>query len=221
LSERTAVFACEPQPIIIEALERILSESPQFEFAGACAVLSDALEQMRAIRPRIVLIDQSYGLKAAGQFVAGAAAVAPGSQGVLWVASCNGDEWIRAFQLGMRAVLRKTLPVSSLLECLRVVSSGHLWMEDSLLEQGSGVTFHSAAARLTAREREVVRCVCRGLRNREIALELGITPGTVKVHLMHVFEKTGVKDRFELAAQGPRLLASPVRRGEEGTQNIR
>jgi two-component system, NarL family, nitrate/nitrite response regulator NarL len=213
LPDRTAVFACEPQPIIIEALERILSESPCFEFAGACAVLAAALEQIQAVRPRVVLIDQSYGLKAAGQFVAAIGAVAPGSHAVLWVASCDGDDWVRAFQLGMRAVLRKTLPVSSLLQCLEVVAAGQLWMEDSLLELGSGGVSHSAAARLTAREREVVRCVCRGLRNREIASELGITPGTVKVHLMHVFEKTGVKDRFELAAYGHRLLAPLAGKG--------
>jgi DNA-binding CsgD family transcriptional regulator len=44
------------------------------------------------------------------------------------------------------------------------------------------------------------------MRNKEIAVELSITPGTVKVHLMHIFEKTGVKDRFELAVHGRKLL---------------
>jgi DNA-binding CsgD family transcriptional regulator len=51
-----------------------------------------------------------------------------------------------------------------------------------------------------------VHWLCKGLRNKEIAGELSITPGTVKVHLMHIFEKTGVKDRFELAVHGRRLL---------------
>ena len=50
--------------------------------------------------------------------------------------------------------------------------------------------------------------VCGGLKNKEIAEALAITPGTVKVHLMHIFEKTGVKDRFELAVQGRRLLGT-------------
>ena len=44
------------------------------------------------------------------------------------------------------------------------------------------------------------------MKNKEIAEALTITAGTVKVHLMHIFEKTGVKDRFELAVQGRRLL---------------
>ena len=56
------------------------------------------------------------------------------------------------------------------------------------------------------REREIVEFVCRGMKNKEIAEALSITPGTVKVHLMHIFEKTGVKDRFQLALQGRQFL---------------
>jgi DNA-binding NarL/FixJ family response regulator len=63
-----------------------------------------------------------------------------------------------------------------------------------------------AAPRLTPREREIVKQVCAGLKNKEIAGTLSITAGTVKVHLMHIFEKTGVKDRFELAIHGRKLL---------------
>jgi len=59
---------------------------------------------------------------------------------------------------------------------------------------------------LTPREREIVQQICVGLKNKEIAQTLSITAGTVKVHLMHIFEKTGVKDRFELAMHGRRLL---------------
>ena len=59
--------------------------------------------------------------------------------------------------------------------------------------------------RMTPRERQIVELVCRGMKNKEIAVALSITPGTVKVHLMHIFEKTGVKDRFQLALHGRQL----------------
>ena len=62
--------------------------------------------------------------------------------------------------------------------------------------------------------------VCGGLKNKEIAEALAITSGTVKVHLMHIFEKTGVKDRFELAVHGRRLVghshAGDMNRAENG-----
>jgi len=63
-----------------------------------------------------------------------------------------------------------------------------------------------SAPRLTPRERQIVQQICEGHKNKEIAQVLSITAGTVKVHLMHIFEKTGVKDRFELAIQGRKLL---------------
>jgi DNA-binding NarL/FixJ family response regulator len=108
--------------------------------------------------------------------------------------------------LGARGILRRTLPITTMYECLRTVGQGNLWLENSISDQVVGFLNRRSTARLTPREREIVRSVCRGLKNKEIAELHHITPGTVKVHLMHIFEKTGVKDRFELAVQGPRLL---------------
>jgi DNA-binding NarL/FixJ family response regulator len=86
---------------------------------------------------------------------------------------------------------------------MREVAAGKIWMEDS--SQIVGFLQRRQTSRLTPREREVVRLVCQGLKNKQIAANLGITPGTVKVHLMHIFEKTGLKDRFALAVHGRTL----------------
>ena len=64
----------------------------------------------------------------------------------------------------------------------------------------------SASVRITPREREIIQLICQGLKNREIAEILGITSGTVKVHLMHIFEKTGTKDRFQLALKARQVF---------------
>ena len=55
---------------------------------------------------------------------------------------------------------------------------------------------------LTPREHQVLELVEQGFKNKEIALELGIRPGTVKIHLKHIFEKTGVRGRYGLAISG-------------------
>jgi DNA-binding NarL/FixJ family response regulator len=127
----------------------------------------------------------------------------------------------RALQLGARGILKKTLPVESVLECLRTVGQGNLWIENSLAEHAVGGPERRSSPRLTPREREIVHHVCAGLKNKEVAEALSITPGTVKVHLMHIFEKTGVKDRFELAVHGRRLLgiehAGDMNRAESAT----
>jgi DNA-binding CsgD family transcriptional regulator len=58
---------------------------------------------------------------------------------------------------------------------------------------------HSA---LTARELQVMELIEQGCRNKDIALALGIRTGTVKIHLMHIFEKAGIRGRYELAISG-------------------
>ena len=55
---------------------------------------------------------------------------------------------------------------------------------------------------LTCREQQVLELVEQGFKNKEIAHELGIQPGTVKIHLKHIFEKTGVRGRYGLALNG-------------------
>jgi len=55
---------------------------------------------------------------------------------------------------------------------------------------------------LTAREAQVMDLVERGMRNKEVALALGIRVGTVKIHLKHIFEKTGIRGRYGLALSG-------------------
>ena len=55
---------------------------------------------------------------------------------------------------------------------------------------------------LTAREQQVLELVEQGFKNKEIARELGIRPGTVKIHLKHIFEKTGIRGRYGLAIRG-------------------
>ena len=124
---------------------------------------------------------------------------------MLWVDDLAEVDCFRALQFGARGILKKTLPVQALTDCIRAVGRGDVWIEGSTEAPGNG-SERRAAPRLTRREREIVQQICAGLKNKEIAQVLSITAGTVKVHLMHIFEKTGVKDRFELALHGRCLL---------------
>ena len=199
------VFACESQPIVIEGLEKVLNASSEFNYVGSVANLSEALEAARNTSPDIILVDHSAGLKTVFQFISDIRNTTPGCRPVLWVNEMAETDCFRALQMGARGVLKKTQSVESVVECLRAVGQGDVWMEGSA-ESGELRMERRSAPRLTPRERDIVRHVCAGLKNKEIAQALSITAGTVKVHLMHIFEKTGVKDRFELAIHGRKLV---------------
>lgn len=200
------VFACESQPIVLEGLAKVLGECPDLEFIGAANSLSEALETVRFRQPHIILVDQSVGLKVVFQFLSDVKSVSSGCQPVLWVNELAEIDCFRALQAGARGILKKTVPVPLVAECLRSVGQGNIWLESTLSDHSFRALDRRSAPRLTAREKEIVHHVCAGLKNKEIAEALSITAGTVKVHLMHIFEKTGVKDRFELAVHGRRLL---------------
>jgi two-component system nitrate/nitrite response regulator NarL len=202
---KVSVFVCEAQPIVIEGLAKVLTESAEFEYVGSASGFSEALDFVRGKHPDVILVDQSAGLKLVFQFISDVRNTWSRCQPVLWANDLAEIDCFRALQLGARGILKKTVPVQSILECLRAVSQGDVWIESSLSEHGGGLDRRSAP-RLTPREKEIVHHVCVGMKNKEIGEALAITSGTVKVHLMHIFEKTGVKDRFELAVNGRRLL---------------
>lgn len=208
------VFASESQPIVLEGLRRVLDRAQDLSLVGSTASQPEALERIAELRPAIVLMDQTGGLKNSFRFLTDVKTASPNSFPVLWIVDLPEVECFRALQLGARGILKKSLPPTLIVDCLRAVAKGSVWIEHTLSGQVAGFLNRRQTPRLTPREREIVSCLCRGMRNKEIATELSITPGTVKVHLMHIFEKTGVKDRFELAVHGRKLLG--VESAEEG-----
>ena len=120
---------------------------------------------------------------------------------MVWGVSMTEAEALRLLQAGASGIVRKTADLTSLLACLRTVASR------PYLDGGLRLSRFFAAGRhprseLTPREQQVLQLVEQGFKNKEIAVELGIRPGTVKIHLKHIFEKTGVRGRYGLALSG-------------------
>ncbi len=120
---------------------------------------------------------------------------------VVWGAAVSEAEALRLLQAGARGILRRTSESGTLLTCLRAVTTGGTWMEDGIFGSAEKL-FNPKRSQLTNRESQVVVLVEKGLRNRDIARQLGIQTGTVKIHLKHMFEKTGVRGRYGLAFTG-------------------
>jgi DNA-binding CsgD family transcriptional regulator len=98
-------------------------------------------------------------------------------------------------------------------KCLQKVQAGELWFEKALTDS----FLCARRVALTQREGQLVSLLSQGLKNKEIATTLMISEGTVKVYLSRLFQKVGVKDRFELALFGLKNLTTgqlPV--GEKG-----
>lgn len=210
----SSIYACTAHPIVYEGVQRVLAPYSDWQVVGSAPASSETLDEIEHLRPDAILVDLTASLRATLQFVDGIRSRSPRSHIVLWVTELEEVDCLRALQIGVRGILKKSLPAHILPQCLETVLAGQLWIEHSLPSEFAHQRRNGP--RLTSRERDVVRCICQGLRNKEISESLGITPGTVKVHLMHIFEKTGVKDRLELAAYARHLQDVPADLLEKG-----
>jgi len=201
---------CESQPVTIEGLQSLLRDCNDMKVVGTATSLYSGLELVKDHAPSIMLIDKAFGLPAVMDWLADLRRTA--TFGVVWGISLNEAEALRLMQAGAHGVLRKTADSQSVLDCLRTVAAGSTWMEDSLLGDGEKPVRNSRS-NLTPREQQVVELVEQGLKNKDIGLSMGIRPGTVKIHLKHIFEKTGIRGRYGLALSGLRekgLLSYPT-----------
>ena len=197
--QRLTVAVCDTQPVVVEGLRAMLVGSA-YQLLEPSRNLESLAHTMVTLSPRTALVDKALGSVEVTDWlsreqVRGTSAV------IVWGASFTENEALRFLQAGARGVLRKTARLESLTACLNAVCNGATWMDDNLFHAAGG---YGAFGRteLTAREQQVLELVEQGLRNKDIARELGIRPGTVKIHLKHIFEKSGVRGRFGLALSG-------------------
>jgi DNA-binding NarL/FixJ family response regulator len=204
---RMTVAVCDTQPIVIEGLRAVLSLSASYRLLEPSRNLESLAHVLVTLSPRAAMVDKSLGNLELIEWLTrsrlrGSTAV------IVWGASFTESEALRFLQAGARGVLRKTARLDTLTACLEAVSNGATWMDDNLFHAAGGYGVYGRTE-LTAREQQVLELVEQGMRNKEIAHELGIRPGTVKIHLKHIFEKSGVRGRFGLALSGFRGHVPP------------
>jgi len=215
---KKTVSICETQPLTVFGLQHLVASTPDLEFASSHASPAEWRVSPLADNTDILIIDKGLGAKV----VLDALSQLPADPGtartttpvvVVWGMSITEAEALRFLQAGAKGIIRKSADSSAILACLRSVAQGRSWMQDSVFRDAS-VQEIQIRTDLTPREHQVMELVEQGYKNREIAQELGIRPGTVKIHLKHIFEKTGVHGRHGLALNGLRqkgiisLLAS-------------
>lgn len=205
------VGACETQPLMVEGLASVLAASGDFRCAGAVGQLEEVDAFVAVVQPRILVLDKSFGVQAVLEWIAERRLKSASLGVVVWGLSITEAEALRFLQIGAKGILRKTATPETILACLRAVAGGTSWMEETLFRE-SARQEKQHRSELTPREHQVMELVEQGFKNKEIARQLGIRPGTVKIHLKHIFEKTGVRGRYGLALTGMKdkgILALP------------
>lgn len=198
------VVLADDEQLVRDGLQLILDLQPDIEVVGSGADGAQALQQVRATDPDVVLADirmpRMDGLELTERLSAGSTQAR-----VLILTTYDADEYVyRALKAGASGFLLKDVPRSQLLHAVRLVAAGEELLAPAitrrLVERFLATPTSPATgllARLTPREADVLRLVGRGMSNTETATALFLSEATVKTHLAHVFAKLGLRDRAQ------------------------
>jgi two-component system NarL family response regulator len=186
------VMCVEDHRIVREGIALIINQEPDMEVVGSYASAEEAVSLYRACHPDVTLMDLRLGKMSGVDAIKAIRKEHPNAR-IVVLTMYEGDEDIyRAHQAGATTYLLKDTLSSDLIRVVRQVHAGERpvtpVVEARLKERASAPT-------LTAREIEVLQLISEGLRNKEVGASLGITEGTVQIHVKNIFGKLNVNDR--------------------------
>lgn len=202
LESRIKIFLVDDHILFRSSLAELFHREADLEIVGAAAQVPEALAALPAAQPNVVLMEVRLAEGHGQQILSQLAQCAPGAAAVVFTNSEEEKDVVDAMRAGARGFLHKKAPTTTLLKCVRQVAAGQIWLENRHLEMVLNALRNDrrgTTAELSVREREIVRQLLTGAKNKEIASTLAISEKTVKNHLSNVFEKLRVKDRLELA----------------------
>jgi DNA-binding NarL/FixJ family response regulator len=200
-----SLVLADDHPLVLGGLQSLLAREPDMRVLACCADGLATLQAVETHRPDILVLDVRMPRLDGLAMLQELRSRGLQTRVILLAAELRAAQVAEATRLGVRGLVLKDMALSTLVQCIRAVHEGDPWPPHrsmaSAVEQWLRQSRREgdAAGALTARELEVVRCVARGLRNRQIASELAINEGTVKIHLHSAYRKLNVDGRLALS----------------------
>ncbi len=201
------VLICDDQAVVCEGLRAILGTSTEIEVVGVAYNGLEALDQIPAARPDLVLMDlkmpEMNGIQATQAIRARYPEVR-----VLVLTTYDADEWVfDAIRSGAAGYLLKDTPREGLIAAVKGTVQGRTHVDPQVAGKlfaqvqqiASPAPDQAALEVLSEREREVLILLARGLSNTDIAGRLFLSEGTVRNYVSTIFDKLGVSDRTQAA----------------------
>lgn len=193
-SRRIRVVIADDHPVVREGLRALVNCQEDMKVVGEAANGQQAVEQFLLHLPDILLLDLRMPVMNAIETMHAVFEEVPDAK-IIVLSTYNGDEDIyQSLKSGAKAYLLKDSPREQLLESIRSVHAGNPSISPAV---GGRLAARLRGPELTDREVDITRLMAAGKSNKEIGASLGITEGTVKVHVRHVLNKLGAGGRAE------------------------
>jgi DNA-binding NarL/FixJ family response regulator len=132
---------------------------------------------------------------------------APAAKLIVQVVESDENTTVELYRRGVRGIVPRSITPDLLIKCIRKIAAGETWIDNQSISwvieayraQETALTSPRTQPKLSAKEYAIIGCITRGMRNKEIAYQIGTSEQVIKNYLRKVYDKLGVSDRLELA----------------------
>jgi DNA-binding NarL/FixJ family response regulator len=229
MSERTQqsrirLVLLDDHALFRASLGRLLASEPGFEVAGECGNCAEALGIMRHSSVDVVLLDFALGMERGDEFISAARRAGYRGRFLIVAGSADARDSAVALKLGASGVFSKSEAPDSLVQAIRLVANGQVWLDDRVIQLLSNHYDQKSGGLLTYREQKVLLGILGGLTNKNIADDMGISESSVKGIVQQLFYRAGVRKRSQLvrvALEGSLgAVGELTKAGRDATPNL-
>jgi len=207
MTDSIRIVIADDHPVVRQGLATVLGQEEGLEVVGQAANGLEAVDQARKLQPDIILMDlqmpEMDGVEAIEEIKMETSDI-----GIIILTTYDTDDYIfRGIEAGARGYLLKDSTPEEVIKAIHTVHKGESMIQprvaSRLLDRFSQLSHDSVPEEvLSPREVQVLQLIAKSAVNKEIASELFIGESTVKTHIIHIFNKLGVKGRTEAVTEG-------------------
>lgn len=199
------ILIIDDHPLFRKGLIQLIQTAHEFDIVGEASGGIEGIECALALQPNMILLDLNMKDINGIDVLKAIKAADLDSRVIMLTVSDNADDLVAALRAGADGYLLKDMEPEDLLSNIRSAGMGRMALSDRLtwllatsLKEDSRPN-NTSEAGLTEQEGKILELIATGKSNKLIAIELGITEGTVKVHVKHLLKKLNLKSRVEAA----------------------
>jgi DNA-binding NarL/FixJ family response regulator len=185
----------DDHPVVRDGLSGIFAGDPDFEVVGQAANGVEAVTQAQELQADVVLMDLRMPEMGGVEAIKQLRKRTPSAHVIVLTTYDTDSEVLSAIEAGATGYLLKDAPREELIRAVRAAHRGESVLSPSVAGRLMGRARRPATDVISPRELDVIKLIAGGANNREAAAKLFVSEATIKTHLLHVFEKLGVRDR--------------------------
>jgi two-component system, NarL family, nitrate/nitrite response regulator NarL len=197
------VLLVDDHTLFRESLVRLLMGETDFQVAGHCATIAEAMQLLDNAGVDVVLLDYDLGEEFGTDLLRELRSHRSGVRVLMVTAGMRDSVTLAALSMGASGVILKHCGPGQLMEAVRIVAMGGMWLDTGVMqtlhaEAGERAESAQAGRLLSKRQAQILRGILDGLTNKEIAARLEISEAAVKATIQELFNKAGVRTRSQL-----------------------